>query len=75
MAPPPKHPTEQEPVQFTEKSPLGDGMTAAAGSAGFGTLVSAIQNSTSNHKAGGLGVFTRTGSTIALFSGYSQGLL
>ena len=53
---------------FAERSPFADGMTAGAASAGAGLLVSAIQNSIQTHNKGALGVFTRTGSTIALFS-------
>ena len=53
---------------FSERSPLADGMSSGAVSAGAGLLVSAIQNSIQTHNKGALGVFTRTGSTIALFS-------
>lgn len=53
---------------FSERSPFADGMTSGAFSAGAGLLVSAIQNSVQTHNKGALGVFTRTGSTIALFS-------
>lgn len=55
---------------FSERSAFADGMTAAGASAGAGLLVSAIQNSVQTHNKGALGVFTRTGSTIALFSEY-----
>ena len=55
---------------FSERSPFADGMTAAGASAGAGLFVSAIQNSVQSHNKGALGVFTRTGSTIALFSKY-----
>lgn len=64
---------------FSERSAFADGMTAAGASAGAGLLVSAIQNSVQTHNKGALGVFTRTGSTIALFSEYllshSQGMV
>ncbi|KAJ9479357.1 Complex I-B14.7 [Pseudozyma hubeiensis] len=53
---------------FSERSAFADGMTAAGASAGAGLLVSAIQNSVQTHNKGALGVFTRTGSTIALFT-------
>ncbi|KAJ1026798.1 hypothetical protein NDA16_002095 [Ustilago loliicola] len=53
---------------FSERSPFADGMTSGAASAGAGLLVSAIQNSVQTHNKGALGVFTRTGSTIALFT-------
>ena len=53
---------------FSERSPFADGMTAGAVSAGAGLFVSAFQNSVQTHNKGALGVFTRTGSTIALFS-------
>ncbi|EPQ27546.1 uncharacterized protein PFL1_05084 [Pseudozyma flocculosa PF-1] len=53
---------------FLERAPVADGMTAAGASAGVGLLVSAVQNSMQTHNKGALGVFTRTGSTIALFT-------
>lgn len=53
---------------FSERSPLNDGVTSAVVSAGAGLLVSAVQNSLQTHNKGALGVFTRTGSTIAVFS-------
>jgi hypothetical protein len=56
---------------YSERSPIADGMTAGAASAGAGLLVSAIQNSVQTHNRGALGVFTRTGSTIALFSKFT----
>ncbi|PWN53800.1 hypothetical protein IE53DRAFT_309610 [Violaceomyces palustris] len=53
---------------FIERSPVGDSMSAATISAGAGLFVSAVQNSIQTHNKGALGVFTRTGSTIALFT-------
>jgi uncharacterized YccA/Bax inhibitor family protein len=53
---------------FHERTTLQNGMSAAAVSAFAGLLVSSVQNSLGKHKAGALGVFTRTGSTIALFT-------
>ncbi|GAK65856.1 NADH-ubiquinone oxidoreductase 213 kda subunit [Moesziomyces antarcticus] len=53
---------------YSERSAIADGMTSGAASAGAGLLVSAIQNSVQTHNKGALGVFTRTGSTIALFT-------
>ena len=43
-------------------------MSAAGVSAFAGLLVSSIQNSLSKHNAGAMGIFTRTGGTIALFT-------
>lgn len=56
---------------YSERSAIADGMTSGAASAGAGLLVSAIQNSVQTHNKGALGVFTRTGSTIALFSKFT----
>ncbi|SAM82427.1 related to nadh-ubiquinone oxidoreductase 21.3 kda subunit [Ustilago bromivora] len=53
---------------FSERSPFADGMISGAVSAGAGLFVSAIQNSVQTHNKGAFGVFTRTGSTIALFT-------
>jgi len=64
-------PVEQpdiEPENYLERPTINNGMTAAATSAFAGTLVSAVQNSIQSHKQGAMGIFTRTGSTIALFT-------
>ena len=58
---------EQEET-FIEHSPLANGMNAAGVSAGVGLIVSAVQNGLTRHNAGALGVFTKYGSTIGLFS-------
>lgn len=60
--------TANELQTFSERPAFNLGMSAAAQSAGVGLLVSAVQNSMQKHDKGALGVFTRTGSTIALFS-------
>lgn len=67
MAPPVEQP-DIEPENYLERSTINNGMAAAATSAFAGTLVSAVQNSVQTHNKGALGVFTRTGSTIALFT-------
>lgn len=61
-------PPQPEPLPFTAQAPLQNGMKAGALFAGAGTFVSAIQNAIGEHKAGAMGVFTRTGSTIAFFA-------
>lgn len=53
---------------FLERETLQNGMSAAGISAFAGLLVSSVQNSLQKHNAGALGVFTRSGSTIALFT-------
>jgi hypothetical protein len=68
MAPPVEQPDSEPAVLFHERTTLQNGMSAAGVSAFAGLLVSSVQNSLSKHKAGALGVFTRTGSTIALFT-------
>lgn len=60
--------SKPEPEPFSSKSAFSNGMNAAATSAAAGVLVSAVQNSVQRHDKGALGVFTRTGSTIALFT-------
>lgn len=68
MASPQLAPSKPEPEPFSSKSAFSNGMNAAATSAAAGVLVSAVQNSVQRHDKGALGVFTRTGSTIALFT-------
>ena len=53
---------------FIERSAVSKGVNAAAMSAGAGLLVSAVQNSLTRHEKGAIGVFTRSGTTIAIFS-------
>lgn len=67
MAPPVEQ-AQTEPENYEERSALNNGMSAAVGSAAAGLFVSAIQNSIQTHDKGAMGVFTRTGSTIALFT-------
>ncbi|KAN0065744.1 hypothetical protein ACQY0O_000874 [Thecaphora frezii] len=59
---------QPEVETFSERAPVADAMTSAGASAGAGLLVSAVQNSMQNHNKGAFGVFTRTGSTIAIFT-------
>lgn len=66
---------KKEPEAFTARSAVDAGMSAALITGGAGTFTSAIQNSLTTHKAGAMGVFTRTGKTIALFSGYHAACL
>lgn len=56
------------PQEFKVRQPINETFNAGAVSALVGLAVSAVQNSLQKHKAGAMGVFTRTGSTIALFS-------
>lgn len=57
---------------YEQRSPIYSAISAGSTSAGVGLLVSAVQNSLQKHKAGAMGIFTRTGSTIALFSTYTR---
>lgn len=59
--------TYDQPV-FEERSAVNEGISTGVASAAAGLFMSALQNSLQRHSAGALGVFTRTGGTIALFS-------
>ena len=50
------------------RSPVSETFKTAAGGAAVGLLVSAVQNSLQKHKAGAMGIFSRTGGTIAVLS-------
>lgn len=58
------------PKEFQVRQPVNEAFNAAAASAAVGLLVSAVQNSLQKHKAGAMGIFSRTGGTIAIFSAY-----
>lgn len=58
----------QEPENYHERSAFNDAMKGAGTCAMGGLFVSAVQNALSEHKQGAVGVFTRTGGTIALFT-------
>jgi hypothetical protein len=69
MAPPVQHTdADDEPSAYIDRAALNDGMNGAGISAFGGLLVSSVQNSTQKHNRGAMGIFTRTGSTIALFT-------
>ena len=53
---------------FHKRQPVNETFNAGLAGAGVGLLASAVQNSLQKHKAGALGIFTRTGGTIALCS-------
>jgi hypothetical protein len=53
---------------YEERSALNDTMNTALFGAGFGVVISAIQNSLATHNRGALGVFTRSGGQIALYT-------
>ncbi|KAK0528344.1 hypothetical protein OC834_004082 [Tilletia horrida] len=53
---------------YEHQDALAQGMKGALQAGAAGVLVSAVQNALQTHKAGAMGVFTRTGSTIAIFS-------
>lgn len=57
-------------MEFQVRQPVNEAFNAAAASAAVGLLVSAVQNSLQKHKAGAMGIFSRTGGTIAIFSAY-----
>ncbi|WFD28385.1 hypothetical protein MNAN1_003395 [Malassezia nana] len=61
--------TASEPSEmFHVRQPVNEAFNAGIASAGVGLLASAVQNSLQKHKAGAMGIFTRTGGTIALFT-------
>jgi hypothetical protein len=53
---------------FEPKDALGAGVKAGTVGAVAGFIASAVQNSLAKRNVGALGVFTRTGGTIATFS-------
>jgi len=53
---------------FHVRQPVNETFNAGLAGAGVGLLASAVQNSLQKHKAGAMGIFTRTGGTIALCS-------
>ncbi|PKI82770.1 hypothetical protein MVES_003178 [Malassezia vespertilionis] len=55
---------------YHPRSPVGAAFNAAGFGAVSGLLMSAVQNSLQKHKGGAMGIFTRTGSTIALFRAF-----
>jgi len=67
MAPPISNPAEL-PEAFEQRSALAAMMSGAATTGAAGVLISAVQNSLQTHRAGALGVVTRTGGTIAFFT-------
>lgn len=58
----------EPPKMFHVRQPVNETFNAGLAGAGVGLLASAVQNSLQKHKAGAMGIFTRTGGTIALCS-------
>jgi hypothetical protein len=58
--------TKMEKV-FRPKDAIGAATTSTVITGGAGFLISAVQNTLSKQNVSGWGVFTKTGSTIALF--------
>ena len=56
------------PPTFLPREPLAATFRVGMQSAGVGLLASALQNSLQRHDKGAMGIFTRTGGTIALFA-------
>ncbi|WFD16238.1 hypothetical protein MARU1_002274 [Malassezia arunalokei] len=56
------------PQEFQARQPVSEAFNAASASAVAGLVVSAAQNCLQKHKAGAMGVFSRTGGTIAIFT-------
>ncbi|CCU98632.1 unnamed protein product [Malassezia sympodialis ATCC 42132] len=56
----------EPPKMFHVRQPVNETFNAGLAGAGVGLLASAVQNSLQKHKAGAMGIFTRTGGTIAL---------
>ncbi|WVQ83342.1 hypothetical protein IAT38_005481 [Cryptococcus sp. DSM 104549] len=59
-------PNEEHP--FVPNNTLEMALPVTAQSAAVGLLVSSVQNALQNHNHGAMGVFTRTGNTIAFFT-------
>merc|ERR1712130_264061 len=57
-----------EASEFKVRSLVSETFKTAAGGAAVGLLVSAVQNSLQKHKAGAMGIFSRTGGTIAVLT-------
>lgn len=55
---------------YKERSPITETFNAGAAGAVVGLIVSAVQNSLQRHNAGAMGIFSRTGGTIARLSAY-----
>ncbi|EME77968.1 uncharacterized protein MYCFIDRAFT_33688 [Pseudocercospora fijiensis CIRAD86] len=60
---------EQEEHQYHPKDAIGETIRATLATGGAGLFVSSIQNTLKKQNVGALGVFTRTGGTIAAFAG------
>lgn len=59
---------QQDDVPFHERSALNDTMNSALFGAGFGVVISAIQNSLATHGRGAMGLITRSRGQIALYT-------
>lgn len=62
----------EAPVQddtYHPKDALGSTIKATTITGGAGLFVSAIQNTLTKQNVGAMGIFTRTGGTIAVFGG------
>ncbi|KAK0564375.1 hypothetical protein OC861_004315 [Tilletia horrida] len=58
----------QSPEAYEGKDAFGAGVSGALQAGAAGLLVSSVQNALQTHNAGAMGVFTRTGSTIAIMA-------
>lgn len=56
-----------EPHIYHPQDALGAAVKATALTGGFGLFASAVQNTLAKENVGSLGIFFRTGSTIAIF--------
>lgn len=61
---------QQDPPSFQPKSTLEYAARVGLQAGAIGLFVSTIQNALGTHSHGAMGVFTRTGGTIGLFSVY-----
>jgi len=61
--------TSQEPAEavYRPKDAIGATVRAAMITTGAGAFVSTIQNTLTKQNVGAMGIFTRTGGTIAVF--------
>ena len=60
---------EQLHRPYQPKDAIGSALTATTVTALAGTFVSAVQNTLTKQNVGAFGVFTQTGSTVAVFGG------
>jgi len=58
---------EPEEPRYQPKDAIGATLTATMITTGAGAFVSAVQNTLTRQNVGAMGIFSRTGTTIAVF--------